>query len=82
MGWQLLSETKPRARTEHKCIWCDETINVGERYTRIVGVYYGEFQNDAWHRECADAAKKYFSSCCEDEFTPGEFVRGTTDHKW
>lgn len=82
MGWQLISETEPKAKKEHECVWCGETIKVGERYTRITGTYYGDFDSQAWHPECSDASKKHFSENDEEEFTPGDYVRGSTQCKW
>lgn len=82
MGWEWISETEPRARKGHRCVWCGELVKVGERYARITGTYYGCFQNDAYHCECNDAAKRYFSESDEDEITPGDFMRGSTRNRW
>jgi len=31
---ETISHSTPKARKEHKCDWCGETINVGEQYNR------------------------------------------------
>ena len=61
MSYTLLSNTKPRAKKVHQCIWCSENIEVGERYRHERSVYDRRMQNHKWHLECDDAAKEYFS---------------------
>ena len=46
----------------------------GEKYSRWTGIHDGAFQSNAMHIECADA----FSTSGEDEYFPGENMRGTT----
>lgn len=63
--------TEHRAAKRHRCIWCGEHIEQGERHCRQSGVFYGEFQTNRWHLECWDAAE--FS--VDDEFMPHENER-------
>lgn len=45
MSYTLLSQTEPTARKEHRCIWCGETILVGEKHQHERSIYDGSFQN-------------------------------------
>ena len=48
--------TWPTARKAHRCIWCGETILVGEKHAHYTGKWEGEFQDWRMHSECnADA---------------------------
>jgi hypothetical protein len=44
-------------RKVHKCIWCGETIPVGEKMAHFKGTFLGQFQNWRMHQECYDAVK-------------------------
>lgn len=57
MNYTLLSETKPVARKDHRCIWCGEPISKGTQYVAERSVYDGEMQNHHWHEECQMAAQ-------------------------
>jgi len=72
MSYQLLSESKPKARKEHRCVWCYQKIIIGETYRREKSVYDGEIQNFAWHLECDEACKEEYKISGECEFSPGE----------
>lgn len=49
---------EPVARKKHHCEWCPEKIKPGEKYSRFVGMWDGDFQNWAMHKECLDAHRK------------------------
>ena len=55
MSYQLIRNETRKARKPHRCIWCGEWINVGEKYERERGVYDGDMQNSDWHPECSAA---------------------------
>lgn len=40
----LYNETKPKARKQHKCCECGATIEPGETYQRIEGMWEGDFR--------------------------------------
>jgi len=74
VSYDDISRTTPRARKPHKCIWCGEQIEVGEKHHKIVGKYFGEFQNHRFHDECLDESHEH---CDENdgEFFPYENER-------
>ena len=74
MSYTLLSESWPIARKQHRCIWCGQHIEAGEKYRRERSVYDGDMQNHKWHQECNAAAAEYFRQG-EDEFSPHENER-------
>lgn len=55
MSYTLLSETVRTARKHHRCIWCWQAINAGERYLDERSVNDGEMQRHKWHPECRAA---------------------------
>lgn len=68
MSYTLLSESFPKARKEHRCIWCGQTIQIGEKYRREKSVYDGEFQDHKWHLECNEDSVEHFKRWgCEFE---------------
>jgi hypothetical protein len=74
MSYTLLSSTSPKARKDHKCIWCGEAIPKGEKYTHEKSVYDGEMQDHKWHDECLKwANKNHFPH--QEEFDPMENER-------
>lgn len=75
MSYTLLSESTPKARKSHRCIWCGEMIIVGETYRRENSVYDGHMHDHAWHLECDGDAKSYFIESGEEDFSPGEANR-------
>jgi hypothetical protein len=47
--------TTPKARHEHRCEYCGQSIPKGEKHSKFSGVFEGEFQNWRMHSECYDA---------------------------
>jgi hypothetical protein len=81
MSYDLISETKPRARKAYSCIWCGEAIAVGEVHSHEVSKYEGTFQNHRWHPECWDASQEHGRINMGFDFEPHEFARGTANSK-
>lgn len=79
MSYELLSETKPVARKQYRCIWCPENILKGERHIHECSKYEGDFQDHRWHLECHKAASTFFSEYGEPDFPPRSFRRGTME---
>ena len=60
-----MSESQPKARAKHVCIWCGQHIEVGERYRHEKSIYDGRWQDHKWHLECEKA--------CDEENGFGEY---------
>ena len=74
MGYTLLSEAFPVARKQHRCIWCGEHIEPGEKYRAERSVFDGSMQNHHWHLECDEASTDHFLTN-GPEFEPHENER-------
>lgn len=70
MSYHLLEDKTRVARTKHRCIWCGESIAIGDRYSAESSIYDGHFQNHHWHLECRVDASKCWDSGDDEEFTP------------
>lgn len=70
MSYALLSESRPKARKDHICIWCGQSIPKGTVYYAERSVFDGEMQNHHWHLECIEFAHVYFTGESEWEFEP------------
>jgi hypothetical protein len=68
-----LKTEKRTAKKRYICVWCNENIEPGEKYTRDTGVYDGVFQSNPWHPECYGEAQDQLEPC--ELFTPGEAER-------
>lgn len=73
--YEEISRTTPKARKPHRCIWCGQSINVGEAHEHVVSMYMGEFQDNRFHLECVKPCE---TECAEmdGEFMPYENERG------
>jgi len=76
---ELLSETRPKARKKHICIWCGEGIPVGLRHVHEVSRFEGDFQDHRFHEECLQACHEYCGT--ESEFMPAGYKRGTMEER-
>lgn len=81
MSYTLLSEVRPKARKEHRCIWCSQSIPVGETYVRETSVYDGEMQDHKWHEECLSACLEYLKDGLHEDFMPYVNERPEKDGK-
>jgi len=61
-------------RKPHRCEWCPEKIEVGQRAIKRAYIWEGEFHHGYLHPECWDALCR--SDFTEDGFTTGEQKRG------
>lgn len=55
------SQQQVKARKEHKCYWCGDTIMPGEKYYRVAGIYEGDFST---RKEC-DTCNTTVAEYCE-----------------
>ena len=70
MSWWELSTTTPKARKDHRCIWCGQYIHIGEKHVKHVGIWEGDFQSNRWHNECNEAANQIIKIEGEISFDP------------
>ena len=79
-------ETSPIARTTHKCCECGDTINPGERYQRVSGVWEGEFDTFKTCFVCVKIREDFFPcgwyyGCIRTEFRENfDFDPFTNEH--
>lgn len=79
MSYSFVSETRPKARKQHSCIWCRENIEAGQEYVKQAGSFDGEFQSNSYHPECIIACQKHLKEYGEDCFEPHASKRGSTE---
>ncbi len=84
MSCEMFSATERTARRPHRCIWCAEAIQPGEKYIDRAYRFEGEFCADKMHPECRDACNRFYAQpwvCPWDGFSPGDFDRGSIEEK-
>ena len=70
------SKVKVKARSEHRCCWCGETIEKGETYYRWFCVFEGSANTLKMHPECEHAESKLYIETDEHEWDDYSFTRG------
>lgn len=50
--------TRPKARDCHQCVECDSTINVGEKYELVEGLWDGEWQRFKTCKTCSSVRQE------------------------
>jgi hypothetical protein len=76
----ILGESTPVARTRHRCDWCSEFIEPGEKYQRYSAPFDGRMQTTKMHPECYAASLEWFQiEPHEDGFDYGAFKRGSME---
>lgn len=78
--YREISNTTPKAKKAHCCIWCGEDIDVGVQHYHIVSVYMGDFQDHRFHIECINPCHEVCDEN-EGEFEPHGNVRGSLEAK-
>lgn len=67
------------ARKQHRCWYCGQRIEIGEKHGVRVGESYGDFWTMRFHPECDQYATDHHWD--EDDYEchePGEFTRPMT----
>ena len=82
MSYVLMSESRPKAKVKHLCIWCGQHIVVGERYRHEKSIYDGHFQNHKWHLECEKACDEENCGVGEYEIFPYDNERPSERLGW
>lgn len=75
-GPSCSTTTRPRARKEHTCCECTESIAVGATYERVTGIWDGSAGAFATCLSCVEIRDHF--AC--DGFTFGELWRDLEDH--
>lgn len=65
---EFYKQSAPKAKKEHECEMCGETIHVGEVYSCETGKYDGEIFTRNMHLDCHDAFDELLSLVGESEF--------------
>jgi len=68
--------TKPKARKNHRCYWCGETICRGETYVRWGWAEDGKMSTVRMHPECYKAASDSIKSNYDEYLPECENPRG------
>lgn len=79
---ELLTDGDVTARKRHKCVWCGEHIEIGEKHRQQSGIFEGEPFRMKYHAECHKAMlelHKIDRFAVEDGFMEGSFRRGTAE---
>ena len=78
MGFATDIETIASARRKHRCSWCNERINVGEKYLRYRWYDSGDAATVKLHEECNSAMSEFIKNegGYDIEFSPGDNPRG------
>jgi hypothetical protein len=50
--WQCANVSEPTARKEHTCSQCGDTIQPGQTYKKIRGLWEGEWTTHKWCMRC------------------------------
>jgi hypothetical protein len=77
MSYHCFSRKNVIARKQHACAWCGQAIDKGTQYVRENSIYFGDFQNHAWHLECDSYTQNEVFGNGDDEFIPYSNERPT-----
>lgn len=81
MSFTLLSESEPKAKKSHRCEWCGQAIEQGEKYYRYSAISDGDMQCTKLHLECRDAMTRDIADAADPhdyEIPVEDMVRGKT----
>lgn len=76
MSYEHISDTVRTAKKQHRCVWCGEPIERGEKYHYCVYRFDGVFNADKIHPECLVSWQK--SDDIGDGFEAYQQIRGKT----
>ena len=54
---QVLNQSHPTARKEHRCMYCGGVIHKGEKYQRSTNLYDGTVYDWITHDKCEEVAR-------------------------
>lgn len=72
----------PKARKEHQCDWCSQTIQIGEVYDRQALFYDGTASTWKNHRRCSELASKLnmFRETSGEGLSQSDFCDNITEY--
>jgi hypothetical protein len=76
VSYEEISESRPKARKEYLCGWCNESILVGEVHYYRAYRNHGDFMTERLHAECDRAMIRSNHDALEEGYCPGEQKRG------
>ena len=59
MSWQHLRDSRPVARTLHRCLLCELPIAIGEKHVLRVGTIDGELSPCRMHEKCEQVTQSW-----------------------
>lgn len=79
---EVLRNTTPIARKEHRCDFCGDIISIGETYNRQTNVYDGCIYDWVSHSECSQLAYELdmFDDCNDDGLDSDGFIENLNQY--
>lgn len=82
MSVEMLECKEVKTNKDHRCEWCPEVIEKGERARYRKYVFEGRFMRGYMHPECYEAMLKRPEDYFNDEgFMPGGYFRGSVQER-
>lgn len=72
---QVLKETKPKAKKQHRCMFCNGFIEIGETYNRQTIVADGSIYDFIYHKHCGELAHMLdmYDDCWDEGINDNDF---------
>lgn len=79
---QILKETKPKAKKQHICMFCNGIIEVGEKYNRQTIVADGDLYDFIYHSHCGELATMLdmYDDCYDEGINDNDFENYLQDY--
>lgn len=80
---EVLRNTTPTARKEHKCEFCGGMIAIGEKYERQTNNYDGQLYDWVCHCECSQVASfmlRMYDECDDNGLNDDAFIENLNQY--